>query len=273
VTESRPAPSERPPSPTRSRGRISIANEITELLRRQIVSGDLTRGDRLPTEKALAAQFEVSQPTIREAVRALDAMGLVDVRHGSGTYVTGDSGDLLSQPLRTMLQFEDVGMGEILDVRQSLGVLTATLAAVRASDSELLAIAQAQQGCEQFVSNDPVGFTDRYMHFLDALATGAHNPLVRTLEMTLGRLMMQFQMKAFADRPIEFWQTRRAALNAGRTKLVAALIARDVEGTRLAVESYHTVLRERTVHEPEFAKFRISDLDSVAPLTNQPGYA
>src|ERR1700760_2071488 len=94
-------PSGTPPSspstqPATGRSRGKIANEIIEYLRSQIAAGTLARSERLPNERALADYFGVSQPTVREATRALEAMGLIEVRHGSGAYVSADPQSLLA---------------------------------------------------------------------------------------------------------------------------------------------------------------------------------
>jgi GntR family transcriptional repressor for pyruvate dehydrogenase complex len=256
----------------RPRPRTSVANEITEYLRRQIVSGKLTRGGKLPSERDLAAFFDVSQPTIREAVRALDGMGLVSVRHGSGTFVIGDSRHLLSQSLHTMLQLEEVGFGEILEVRRALGVLTATLAAERATNAELVTIAGTQEACTQFLGEEPVEYTEHYLDFIDAVAAATHNPLIRALEMSFSRLLMQFQMQAFADKPIGFWKSRRAPLHSARSQLVTALMARDQEGTRAAIERYYDILAELTNRAAGLNELRMSDPDIMDALGIRPRY-
>ena len=71
------------------RGRV--ADQIVEDLRRQIVSGELSDGARLPSERDLAAHYDVSAPTIREAIRVLTAIGLLSTRNGSRTTVTARS--------------------------------------------------------------------------------------------------------------------------------------------------------------------------------------
>jgi DNA-binding FadR family transcriptional regulator len=74
--------------PARTRRRASIAEEIADLLRRRIVSGDLAPNRKLPSMRKLAALFGVSIPTIEGAIRVLVAIGLVRVSHGVGTFVT-----------------------------------------------------------------------------------------------------------------------------------------------------------------------------------------
>ena len=71
--------------------RIRVADQIARAIKRDILKGSLRRGSKLPTERALAERFGVSGATIREAIRSLSTLGLVDVRHGSGAYVTADT--------------------------------------------------------------------------------------------------------------------------------------------------------------------------------------
>src|SRR6266853_2308771 len=83
------------------RGRV--AEQILDDLRNQILDGTLSRGTKLPTERELAEAYGVSGATMREAIRALAAMRLVEVRHGSGAYVTADSGQIIAMSLNSML--------------------------------------------------------------------------------------------------------------------------------------------------------------------------
>src|SRR5258708_39996625 len=100
------------------RGRV--ADQIFRDLRNQIVIGVLPRGAKLPSERELAERYQVSGPTVREAIRGLTAMGLADVRHGSGAYVTAATESLIAMALGTVIQLEGVGAVDVLSI---LGVL------------------------------------------------------------------------------------------------------------------------------------------------------
>src|ERR1700716_899588 len=86
------------------RGRV--ADQIVEDLRSQILSGALPDGPRLPSERELAAHYDVSGLTIREAVRVLTAMGLLSTRNGSRTTVTARGDALLAMSIASLVQFE-----------------------------------------------------------------------------------------------------------------------------------------------------------------------
>src|SRR4029079_1479989 len=66
----------------------SLPDKLARQIRRTIQSGDYHRGDRLPPIVEMAKRFEVGQPSVREALKKLEAMGVVQIRHGSGVFVT-----------------------------------------------------------------------------------------------------------------------------------------------------------------------------------------
>src|SRR4051812_20039760 len=88
--------------------RRRVADQILDDLRGQILSGALPHGTKLPAERELAAHYGVSGPTIREAMRVLTAMGLVDSRNGSGSTVNAQSDTLMSVSISSVMQFEKV---------------------------------------------------------------------------------------------------------------------------------------------------------------------
>ena len=67
-----------------------LSDKVAATIRDTILSGRLRSGDLLPSERELAQRYEVSGPTVREAIRGLTLLGLADVRHGSGAFVTAD---------------------------------------------------------------------------------------------------------------------------------------------------------------------------------------
>ena len=247
--------------------RTKVANDIADTLRRQIVTGQRAQGERLPAEKELAAHFGVSQPTIREALRVLDVMGLVDIRHGSGTWVAGDSTRLLSQSLETLLQLESVGIGEILEVRRALAALTATQAARRATAEDLTALRKAQEGIDAARGASILERASWIVSFLDALSASAHNPLLMALESCLNKLLIQVQLRAWESRSTEFWSTWGGAASVQRRKIIAALEAKDEKGTADAMEAYHKVQWERLTADRELSRVHLSDASIDGALT------
>src|SRR3978361_1338775 len=122
------------------RNRMSAADEVVKDIRAQILSRRLERGTRLPSEKELATHYDVSAPTIREAIRALSATSLVEARHGSGTYVTADGSALVSSALAAVVELEDIDLISVLDLSEVFYVKAVTIAVNEASDEELAAL-------------------------------------------------------------------------------------------------------------------------------------
>lgn len=109
--------------------------QIAEQLAEAISSGELAAGSRLPSERDLAARFDVSRPTIREALIALEVSELVEIRSGSGVYVAQQ----VNQGQRS-LQTDEPGPFEILEARMLFESEAAALAAQRISPQELHAL-------------------------------------------------------------------------------------------------------------------------------------
>jgi GntR family transcriptional regulator, transcriptional repressor for pyruvate dehydrogenase complex len=138
--------------------------QVADQLRELIMSGGLPPGQRLPNEAALAAQFGVSRPTIREALRELSAMSLIRTTKGAsgGSFVTVPTADHISEFLSANIgllsQADHVALDEFLEARKLLEVPAARLAARRRTDADLERLRGAIPGHplereEQFLYN------------------------------------------------------------------------------------------------------------------------
>lgn len=119
-------------------GRVSdlIARRILDL-----ISGDRLRpGDRLPPERDLAAKLGTSRPSLREALRSLNAQGVVDIRHGSGVFVAEPA---VARNLRAALVAQEVSVGELYDMREVLELPAASWAARRQDPAALAEVHNA----------------------------------------------------------------------------------------------------------------------------------
>src|SRR5215216_2140553 len=122
-------PASSPPRPNLS---VFLSEQILNLIRDR----QLKPGDRLPSAKDLAAQFSVATPTIREALRRLQATGIVDIRHGSGIYVRRDSDRLMfSNPAYGTLATQTIM--QILDARILIEPHLSELSAVHAAPDQI----------------------------------------------------------------------------------------------------------------------------------------
>ena len=110
----------------------TVTADAVDQIKRLITVGTLIPGQRLPSERVLADLLGVSRPTMREAVRALEAMGIVSTRHGSGTFVTDLSAETLARPLTFVLDINRDALQELFEVRVLLEAGAAAAAAATA---------------------------------------------------------------------------------------------------------------------------------------------
>ncbi|AWT42144.1 MULTISPECIES: FadR/GntR family transcriptional regulator [Streptomyces] len=140
---------------------MAVTDEAIEKIKEMIVSGALRPGDRLPRESELAAGLGLSRNSLREAVRALSVMRILDVRQGDGTYVSSLDPQLLLEALGFVVDFHrDDTVLEFLAVRRILEPAATAMAAGRLAERELDALEEqldrlgAEPSVEQLVACD-----------------------------------------------------------------------------------------------------------------------
>ncbi|MDF9812280.1 FadR/GntR family transcriptional regulator [Streptomyces sp. SPB162] len=117
---------------------MAVTDEAIEKIKEMIVSGALRPGDRLPKESELAAELGLSRNSLREAVRALSLIRILDVRQGDGTYVTSLDPQLLLEAMSFVVDFHrDDTVLEFLAVRRILEPAATAMAALRIPETEL----------------------------------------------------------------------------------------------------------------------------------------
>jgi GntR family transcriptional repressor for pyruvate dehydrogenase complex len=155
---------------------------IVDQIRSAIVSGRLAQGERLPPERTLAEQFGVSRVTVRDALRGLEAMGLIEVRVGArgGAFVTVPTGSLVGQTMSDMMLMSAVTPDDIVEARLIVELGTVSLACARASDED---VAGLRQLCEHGRAQLRAGTYTRELswEFHSRLALAAHNPAIEGL--------------------------------------------------------------------------------------------
>ncbi len=161
-------------------GRASSA--IADQIRTAIVSGRLEQGERLAPERELAEQFGVSRVTVRDALRGLEAMGLIEVRVGArgGAFVRAPSGAHVGQAMSDMMVLSAVGAGDIVEARLIVELGTVTLACARATEDDLALLRESvEKGAEEIAAKSYT--RERSWEFHSLLAKIAHNAAVEGL--------------------------------------------------------------------------------------------
>lgn len=249
----------RPPVVPGKRAASSRASQdIIAALQGDIASGRLPLGSRLPTESDLAVHYGVSKPTVREAMRSLDSMGLIEVRHGSGTYVRADTTFLVLTALQVTMQVERVRILDAFAVREVLGLQSARWAAEQRTDDEVAALRIAYERMDgTFADLDDL--MDAIAVFQERVSAMGHNPLMSTIEGVLIRTLLQMQFKAMRTRGLASWRTRAQGFQPDRRAILDAIAARDVGAAVAASQAYHAHQRKVFTADPALAKLVFSD--------------
>ncbi|WP_327091610.1 FadR family transcriptional regulator [Nonomuraea sp. NBC_01738] len=186
---------------------MSVTDQTIQQLKASIVSGEFVPGQRLPTERDLAARLGVSRNTLREAIRALTLGGILEARQGDGTYVTSLApGQLLDSFALLIEMSQDATVLDMLAVRRVLEAEAASRAAARITEEQLAELA----GCLDAMRHDPQageGTVDEVVsadaRFHEVIMLAAANPVAGALVQSLsGRTLRARVWRGHADQGV-----------------------------------------------------------------------
>jgi len=221
--------------------RTSLADATATQLESRIDAGEWPLGGRLPTETELMAQLGIGRSTVREAIRTLARIGLVQVRQGDGTYVTGQRED--DESLRRRCQRAQ--LHEIYDVREALDLQAARLAVERRSPDDLVALRELLDARAAAVATrDADGYADTDVAFHARIVAATQNDMLIHLyrvisESLVQSLMVHKRASAFDD----------VDTSAEHEAVLAAIAARDPAAATAAVTALFR--RGRYVPRPD----------------------
>jgi GntR family transcriptional regulator, transcriptional repressor for pyruvate dehydrogenase complex len=152
---------------------MALTDEAIEKIKAMILGGELRPGDRLPKESELAEHLGLSRNSLREAVRALSLIQVLDVRQGDGTYVTSLEPGVLLEAIGFVVDFHrDDTVLQFLEVRRILEPAAAALAAQRMSEEDIAKLRMIMGGLGPDPSVEALVTNDLEFHRLIAAGTG-----------------------------------------------------------------------------------------------------
>ena len=165
-----------------------VYREIVDQIREMIQRGELKPGERLMAERDLAEQMQVGRPAVREAFRALEAMGIIEIRTGEGTFIRRADSQPFLENLALLLMTEKDTVKELLELRIIVEVESAGLAAVRhtAKDIKNMEVVLKQMETD-LVAGELGDRADFQFHY--AIAVGSGNTLLVKLLQTISETM------------------------------------------------------------------------------------
>jgi len=197
----------------------------------RVILKKLRPGDKLPSERELAEMLGVSRSSIRDAIRSLELMGMVEPRQGAGTIVREISSDSLVNPLANARKRKEELIGELLDFRKMLEPPLAARAATRVSGdeiSEMEEILERQE--EKLRGGDSTIAEDSEFHYAIALASG--NSVVLKVLDTLMDLLRDSR-----ERSLQVEGRPQKSL-AGHRRILAAIKRHDAEAAKVAMRRH-----------------------------------
>jgi GntR family transcriptional repressor for pyruvate dehydrogenase complex len=153
-----------------------IADQLLGLIQ----SGNLTAGDKLPTEAKLVETFRVSRPIVREALRGLSIMGVLESRQGGGTYVTDLSPSRLTKSMQFVIRIDDQSAEALSEARALVEKEMICLAVDRITTEELARLESFLPMGER-LKDDPVGFRVMDLEFHTLIWEAAGNPFLKRI--------------------------------------------------------------------------------------------
>lgn len=200
-----------------------IYEEIVRQIKSMIAEGRLKSGDQLPPERDLAGKFVVSRTSVREALRALESLGFVEIRPGEGTFVREGSVEALVEPLALVLTSQREAIGDLFEARRLLEPAIAALAARRATPEEIQEMERILDEQAKEIDRGGTGLVqDDQFH--SAIAAAAHNQVITRLVHAIMDLLSQGREESLhtPGRPQRSHQDHQRVLEAIRRRQASA---------------------------------------------------
>jgi len=175
-----------------------IPYQIAAQIRELILAGKLLPGDSLPQEKELVEQLEVSRQTLREALRILEALGLIEVRKGAGggAVVVKMGSDKLCETISNFLFFRNLSVSHLGEIRKLIEPYHTRIAAERLGPEEIENLRSLNQECEEMLAagEDIIGGKGE-VEFHSMLARSSDNPVIVMIQDFVTVLLVEMKIK------------------------------------------------------------------------------
>jgi len=214
---------------------MAVTDEAILRIKEMILTGELAPGGRLPPEKELSERLGLSRSSLREAVKALEVIRVLDVRRGDGTYVTSLEPRLLLEAMSFVIDLhDDQSVLEIFAVRRILEPAAAALAARHAGDDALSSLRQAVATVDH--ASDVEGLVEHDLEFHRGIAEATGNSYLASLLDSLSshtvraRIWRGITQESAVERTLQEHHAILDAISAGDADLASALTVVHVSG-------------------------------------------
>jgi DNA-binding FadR family transcriptional regulator len=217
--------------------REALPEQIVRQLVALVRNGDLAPGDRLPAERALADSLGVGRPTLREALRALQLLGILDIRHGGGVFVSELQPDTLLGPLHLFLSLDSHNLKTILEARKVIeGAVLAFVA--KTIDDDVIAqlranLAEFERAVDRSREEqlDPARLNELAQEFRGIIESAVDNPILTRAVKSLDVLSAAGRSRITASGSLQ-------RLLENHRRMVEALVRHDSIAAQQALEAH-----------------------------------
>jgi GntR family transcriptional repressor for pyruvate dehydrogenase complex len=219
------------------RRREPISNEVAQVLVRHLLGGSYQPGQRLPSERALAESLGVGRSVVREALKSLTLLGLVEVRQGDGTFLQSSGSNLLPISFEWGLLLDEHQLLDIIEARTELEVVLAGFAAERRSEQDVQELGELLRGMRD--AQDTTAFVTADVAFHLCVARAAQNSILEQMLVSIQSLLRSWITRvreAIADNAPSYHD---------HLPIVAAIEEGDVAAARTAMRNHLTSAGER----------------------------
>jgi GntR family transcriptional repressor for pyruvate dehydrogenase complex len=165
-------------------------SEVLNHLRQFIETRDMQPGERLPSERSLALEFRVGRPSVREAIKALQILDVLDSRHGDGTFIKSRAGLSGGWPSQVDLDTHNIDLIELLEVRKMIEPTAAALSAARRNEKQLGAM-EAEVVAQEKRPDDRENLVRHDYLFHEAILQAAGNSVLQDVARFLAPLLLR----------------------------------------------------------------------------------
>ncbi len=217
--------------------RTSLSDEIVAQIIDLISRDVLKPGDRLPPERELCKQFDVGRTSLREALRSLAVMGILEGRVGEGTFVSNNSSKYLEKSLQWGLLLDTKRVQDLIETRLMLESQTVFLAAQRATRENLREIQQTIRGIEASL-DQPRKFLEYDLRFHLTIARSTQNSILYNLLSMIRSYLQEWIKNSLEDPSTHTMQIRARMSLDEHKKILQFLQTRDAQGARQAMSEH-----------------------------------
>ncbi len=208
-----------------------VANHIRDML----AVGEFKPGDRLPPERKLSLDLNVSRSALREALRTLEFAGVLELRQGKtgGAFVSSGNPKALSENMSDLLRLGNLAWSDLTEVRIWLEAIIVKVACERATRADIKALEENISEAEAlFERGDLAGKTDTIIEFHNILARATRNPFLVMMNQTITDVLRYFTRRLGSERTREVFRSRRrfmAAFTKGDAEAAVAEMERNLK--------------------------------------------